>query len=143
MFCSMLINYKVPTQHHPLYQRNTLAYLYNWGHVMEINHDDYRFDGPYTDPEQLQPRAGAFVVWCKNNDTWDIVDVGESTDIQQRLLTHEDREHWTKVCNGTLLYTATYLEPDEETKRIRVQEYMKSMKELTLDKKPKKKIRGK
>lgn len=110
---------------------------------MERNHDDYRFDGPYTNPDQLQPRAGAFVVWCKKNDDWNIVDVGESTDIQQRLLTHEDREHWTKVCKGTLLYTATYLEPDEETKRIRVQEYIESMKEPKPDENPEMKKRKK
>lgn len=103
---------------------------------MEKNHDDYRFDGPFTHPDRLQPRAGAFVVWCKNEDALNIVYVGESTNIQQCLLTHKNLEHWTKMCDGTLCYTATYLEPDEETKRIRVQEYIKSMRESESDEMP-------
>lgn len=75
---------------------------------------DYEFDGPYTDPNRLQPSAGVYVVWCMINTSWFVLDVGESEDVVDRLNNHDRAECWRQNCNGTIFFSATYISDEQD-----------------------------
>ncbi len=76
-----------------------------WGH---------QFDGAYDDPASLAAKAGVYVVWCKSGDSWSILDVGESSDVQFRLQNHDRESCWKRNCSGAIKYSATYISGQDE-----------------------------
>ena len=78
------------------------------------------FDGAYASPDQLGNRGGVYVVWCKRNGYWPVVDVGESDEVRDRLKNHERADCWGRECErGTLYYAATY--EDSEERRLAIE----------------------
>ena len=68
----------------------------------------YKFEGAFTDPERLEPQSGVYVIWCKTDDTWTVIDVGESADVKRRVKTHDRAAQWGCLCSGMLYYSAIY-----------------------------------
>lgn len=75
---------------------------------------DYHFDGAYTDPKRLREAAGVYVIWCKADNQWIILDVGESDNVRERLNNHERFDCWEDNCSGTIYYSATYISDQQE-----------------------------
>ena len=83
----------------------------------------YSFDGAYTNPDNLEGSAGVYVVWCNSGDRWGVLDVGESTDVRERLATHERSECWESYCQrGTVYYSATYTPGMQQAGRINIEQ---------------------
>ena len=68
----------------------------------------YQFDGAYTNCESLEERSGVYVIWCKINDHWSVLDVGESSSVRERVCQHDREDCWRRNCKGTIYYSATY-----------------------------------
>lgn len=49
----------------------------------------YNFEGAWTDPNNLEAKSGVYVIWCKVGDNWTVLDVGESSDVKNRVLAHD------------------------------------------------------
>jgi hypothetical protein len=82
----------------------------------------YSFDGAYRNPDSLEDSAGVYVVWCKSGDHWGVLDVAESTDVRERLATHERSECWKSYCrHGTVYYSATYTPGMQQAGRISIE----------------------
>lgn len=77
---------------------------------MSFNRWDHEFDGAYTDPNSLQSAAGVYVIWCKTDNNWTILDVGESDDVRDRINDHDRSDCWRRKCKGTIYYSATYID---------------------------------
>lgn len=56
----------------------------------------YTLEGAWTDPNNLKSRSGVYVIWCKNGGRWTVLDVGESSDVKNRILTHDRRQEWQR-----------------------------------------------
>lgn len=83
----------------------------------------YQFDGAYTSPDSLEPLPGVYVIWCKSQKgTWQVLDVGESEDVQYRTRNHERLPCWHANCQGgTIYYSATYTPNIGTNKRLEIE----------------------
>lgn len=79
---------------------------------------DYLFEGAYTDPNRLRDVAGVYVIWCKSDNQWTILDVGESDDVRNRINNHERADCWEDNCSGTIYYSATYISSPQERSNL-------------------------
>jgi len=88
-----------------------------WGH---------EFDGAFSDPSSLKPLAGVYVIWCSPGNYWNVLDVGESEDVVERIKNHDRADCWHRNCSGTIYYSATYISDQKDRLdleyRIRSQE---------------------
>jgi len=75
---------------------------------------DYHFDGGYLSPDELDSKSGVYVIWCKTDGDWFILDVGESDDVKGRINNHDRSDCWHQNCQGTIYYTATYISDPNE-----------------------------
>jgi hypothetical protein len=75
---------------------------------MGFERHGYQFEGAFTSPEQLEARAGVYLVWCKSGETWTCLDVGESHNVQEGVLNHDRADEWRRNCRGVLYYAAHY-----------------------------------
>ena len=69
----------------------------------------YDFEGPHTDTANLKHAAGVYVILCKRSDgQWYVIDVGESTDVRERIDNHDRKDCWKRNCQGTLGVAVLY-----------------------------------
>jgi hypothetical protein len=82
----------------------------------------YQFDGAYTSPDSLEPLPGVYVIWCRSQKgTWQVLDVGESEDVQVRTRNHERLPCWHANCQGEIYYSATYTPNIGKDKRLEIE----------------------
>jgi hypothetical protein len=101
--------------------------------VMSFQGWGYQFDGGYLNPDGLKIKAGVYVIWCRFEDCWTILDVGESDDVRWRLNTHERSACWSQNCAGTIYYTATYI--SDKNERVRLEKKIRNYHEVACGKK--------
>lgn len=78
----------------------------------------YEFDGAYSLADRLQPRAGVYVVWCKTEDRWRVIGVGQSENVNRQLAEAEQARCWGDECKmGTVYFAATYTDGASESER--------------------------
>ena len=75
---------------------------------MSFDRHGYQFEGTFTSANHLETRAGIYVIWCKTGETWTCLDVGESHNVQERVLNHDRADQWKRNCRGTICYAAHY-----------------------------------
>jgi len=86
------------------------------------------WDGCYTDASKLEPRSGIYMVWCKSGESWSVVDVGESHNVQDRVLNHDRAPQWSRCCHSTLYFAAHYTPNAQQAGRREIE---KKLRELT------------
>jgi hypothetical protein len=86
----------------------------------------YQFEGAWSDPENLESRSGVYVVWCRSGEIWTVLDVGESQDVKDRILNHDRSDFWSRYCNGTIYYSATYTPNLQQTGRQEIEQYIRN-----------------
>ena len=81
---------------------------------MGINISEYAFEGPHPcDGDSLRRSPGVYVILGLNHgNRWEVVDVGESRDIRNRIASHERGACWRAQDLANLsvavLYTDTF-----------------------------------
>lgn len=94
---------------------------------MSFERHGYTWDGAYTDRSRLQKRSGVYAVWCRTGESWSILDIGESHDVQERLLDHDREPQWKARCNGTLYFAATYTPGMQQAGRRQVEQRLRQI----------------
>lgn len=90
---------------------------------MTILIDGYNFEGPYLNPQSLQTRSGVYAVLGANgNGNHSVIDIGESGDIQTRVLQHDREPCWRRQ-GKQLAYAALYL---NERDRMRIEQELRA-----------------
>jgi hypothetical protein len=73
--------------------------------------------GPYpiAQADKLKNEPGVYVIRCRSSsgDTL-IIDVGQSDNVRDRVMSHDRRECWNKNCKGRLEVAATYIKDEQE-----------------------------
>jgi hypothetical protein len=87
----------------------------------------YHFDGPYINCQSLQATQGAYVIWCKYAESWFVLDVGESENVQERTCNHNRHDCWTRNCGGTVYYSATYIPAQTQQQRRAIEQHIRSL----------------
>ena len=76
---------------------------------MGIRIGRYDFEGPYGNTGMLQSRAGVYAIHChKGGTSYPLVDVGESTEIKDRIEGHDRKTCWSRNGTGTLMVSVLY-----------------------------------
>ncbi len=88
---------------------------------MGFERHGYQFAGAFTSAEQLEARAGVYVIWCKSGETWTCLDVGESHNVQERVLNHDRADQWRQNCRGALYYAALYTANLQQAGRCQIE----------------------
>lgn len=83
---------------------------YNTSTITIMN---YKFDGPYTNTKDIREASGIYVILDRRADgQWYILDVGESSGLQSRIINHDRKECWIRnkqgVIGAAILYTPTF-----------------------------------
>ena len=88
---------------------------------MSINISGYTFEGPYPcDGNSLQRWPGVYVILGLNHgNRWEVVDVGESRDIRNRIESHERRACWRAQNLANLSVVVLYTDVPPFNKRWR------------------------
>ena len=95
---------------------------------MEFKRWGYDFDGAYPNCNSLSNKPGIYVIWCKENESWKVLDVGESEDVRKRVCNHDRYKCWQEHCNSTIYYSATYTPELDEDERKNIE---KTIREVT------------
>jgi len=75
-----------------------------WGH---------RVVGWFSSPYELEGRPGVFVIATQGFRQPFVLDVGESDNVRDCVLTNERRSFWRRNALGGLLYAALYTETEQ------------------------------
>lgn len=94
---------------------------------MSFDFHGYSFEGAFTSTSQLESRAGVYVIWCKSGDKWTCLDVGESQDVQTRVLNHDRADQWMRNCGGTIYYSAHYTPHLQQEGRCKIEQELRRL----------------
>ncbi len=77
---------------------------------MTITIGNLSFDGPFASTSQLQARSGVYAILGRGagGGNWNVVDVGESGDVQDRVANHDRKAQWETTGHTTLNVAAFY-----------------------------------
>lgn len=65
---------------------------------MAIKIGGYNFDGPFPNTDNLRNQSGVYVILGRNanHENWNVVDVGESEDVKERVSNHDRADCWKR-----------------------------------------------
>jgi hypothetical protein len=77
---------------------------------MSIQVGNYHAEGPFGNTEQLLARSGVYVILGKRHAaaSWNVVDVGESGNLQDRVANHDRAPCWRGQGHSELAVAAIY-----------------------------------
>ncbi len=77
---------------------------------MSIKIGNYNFDGPHGDTSKLKNQSGVYVILGRNSgtDTWNVVDIGESATVRDRVENHDRSSCWKRQRYSQLQAAAYY-----------------------------------
>lgn len=88
----------------------------------------YGFEGAFLDANKLESRSGVYVIWNKVDDKkWEVLDVGESGDVLNRVLTHDRSGQWEAACTGTIYYSVTYTQNKQQAGRMEIEQRIRDL----------------
>lgn len=75
---------------------------------MAITIGNYSFEGPYNSTDRLENKSGVYAIHCFKDDKYYLIDVGESSEVKDRIDNHDRSECWKKNCTGQLTVSVYY-----------------------------------
>lgn len=77
---------------------------------MSIQIGNYHAEGPFRNVQQLLAQSGVYVILGRSSPAlpWQVVDVGESGDIQERVNCHDRAPCWRGQGHSELAVAAIY-----------------------------------
>jgi hypothetical protein len=94
---------------------------------MGFERHGYQFEGAFTSANQLGAQSGLYVIWCKNGEIWTCLDVGESSNVQERVLNHDRAGQWRQNCAGTIHYTVHYTPNLQQAGRSQIESQLRQL----------------
>ncbi len=89
---------------------------------MAFEYLGYQFDGAYTSPDSLESGPGVYVIWCRRDQNWAVLDVGEADDVKERVKNHDRADCWKQNCVGIIYYSATYTPSLNQSQRNEIEQ---------------------
>lgn len=94
---------------------------------MPIRIGRYDFEGPFETPENLKNDAGVYAVIALDTDRGAMIDVGETTDIKDKVNNHERKQCWEKLSNDRpIRFAAVYTHEIAEQGRHMIEKEIRS-----------------
>ena len=99
---------------------------------MAISISGYNFEGPYDSSDQLARRSGVYVVGNWKGKRPRIIDVGESSDIRNRIKTHDRKNCWWQQAGNNYQFCVHYA---PEARRMSIAKKIREERNLPCGKK--------
>jgi hypothetical protein len=77
---------------------------------MSITIGNYAFEGPFPNAASLKNSSGVYAVLTRAtvNDSYSVVDIGESGSVRDRVTNHDRQESWKRHAKAAGLSCAAY-----------------------------------
>ena len=84
---------------------------------MSLQIGKYQAEGPYTDTINLKRLSGVYVILGRSNQaaSWNVLDVGESGDIRERIENHDRKDQWKRCGHNYLAVAPIYVNALQRT----------------------------
>ncbi|MBS1515221.1 MAG: hypothetical protein JSS63_09325 [Bacteroidetes bacterium] len=93
---------------------------------MPITIGNYTFEGPYTSTGMLEDRSGVYAIHCYLNGKYYLIDVGESSEVKNRIENHDRKDCWNEKCNGELTVSVYYTPNLQQAGRREVEQELRN-----------------
>lgn len=80
----------------------------------------YKFRGPYPSSDSLQDIGGIYIILCKSEEDWTVLEVGETANVKEWVSNREGTSQWSQSCSGTVYYSAMYLHDTQQAERLKI-----------------------
>jgi len=74
----------------------------------------YTFQGWWLNVSTLDDKSGVYAIGCEKDGKHTLLDVGEASKVQERVLNHDRKDCWSKNCKGGTLKYAQLLTPNKQ-----------------------------
>ena len=74
--------------------------------------EGYEFEGWYSSTDELKSQSGVYVVISMGSERFKILDVGESSDVKDRIETHDKKGCWEKHSDSGKIQFGVLYTPD-------------------------------
>lgn len=75
----------------------------------------YTFNGPFINLASLSNRSGVYLISVIENDVHQVLDIGESASVKDRVTNHDRQGQWIMCATGRTIYCSTFY-CDENTR---------------------------
>lgn len=90
------------------------------------NQLEYKFEGPYTNIENIKDNSGVYAILRKNPDgKYTVIDIGESSTVKSRLDNHDRYECWQENCSDLIFYAVHYTLNKQKTGRVSIEKELR------------------
>ena len=89
---------------------------------MTITIGKYTFDGPFSSPNSLEKRSGVYAIHCHKAGSYSLIDIGESSEVRDRVIGHDRKDCWNRNCIGSLTYSAFYTPNLQSPGRMQIEQ---------------------
>ena len=94
---------------------------------MAIKLGKYSFTGPVASIDKIKDKSGIYAIVCKVNGEYFVIDVGESSKLRTRIENHDQKDCWTKNCNGQLTIYVHYTTFLKQKGRILIEHELREL----------------
>jgi len=84
--------------------------------------EEYLFEGPFDNTNQLEDRSGVYFISCYDGDSHVPIDVGESKNVKSRIETHDRADCWKKECNHKVMVSVLYTPNKQQHGRMEIEQ---------------------
>lgn len=78
--------------------------------------ENYKFEGPFTSPDQIEEKPGLFAVYCFKDGGYYIIDIDESENIRNAIKNHERINCWIENSKEGIITFSVYYTPHLDQK---------------------------
>ena len=82
----------------------------------------YEFYGAYSSTMPLKDNLGVYAILCEKDKKLNLIDVGESAKVKERVENHDRRDCWEINCLESIKYAAYYIEHGRKPSRTEVEQ---------------------
>lgn len=83
---------------------------------------NYDFEGPFDNLNFVKNTSGIYAILCSNGiNNYNLIDIGESSELNSRLSSHDRKDCWEKNCNTKLFVAVFYTSNMNENQRRQIE----------------------
>ena len=98
---------------------------------MLFNLGGYNFEGPFHSVEYLQNEPGIYIISCKTNHSWSVMEIGQSGHVEAHCRSFIQSDRGRIECStGTIYFSAHYMPHTTAGDRIMIERDIRSLADL-------------
>lgn len=92
---------------------------------MTISIGNYQFHGPFNSTENLENQSGIYAILDHVSGQYYVLDIGESSEVKNRIEGHDRKPCWIKNAKGSLEVAVYYTPNQQQSKRTVIEQELR------------------